>query len=54
MSHLDKFDYVIINDDFKKAVADLKSILVMGFIAEDLKTEKQIISYRGLIESFKI
>ena len=54
MSHLDKFDYVIINDDFEKAVADLKSIIVMDSIAEDLKTEKQIISYRVLIESLKI
>ena len=53
MSHLDKFDYVIINDDFKKAVADLKSIIVKDSSAEGLKTEKQIMSYRGLIESFK-
>ena len=53
MSHLDKFDYVIINDDFKKAVADLKSVIVKDSSAEELKTEKQIMSYRGLIESFK-
>ncbi len=53
MSHLDKFDYVIINEDFKKAVADLKSIIVKDSSAEGLKTEKQIMSYQGLIESFK-
>ncbi|MBM4199640.1 MAG: guanylate kinase, partial [Gammaproteobacteria bacterium] len=28
MSHYNEFDYVIINDDFERAVADLQRILV--------------------------
>lgn len=45
MSHYDEFDYVIVNDDFETALAELKSILV----AERLKRESQSVRHQHLI-----
>ena len=41
MSHWDEFDYVVINDDLDKAVADLESVL-MGR-GEELATENDVL-----------
>lgn len=45
MSHYNEFDYVIINDDFKQALSELKSIL----IAERLRLNSQQIRHQNLI-----
>lgn len=45
MSHYNEFDYVIINDDFQTALAQLKSILT----AERLKQAPQAVRYQPLI-----
>ncbi|SFL05197.1 guanylate kinase [Nitrosomonas aestuarii] len=45
VSHVNEFDYVIINDELEKAVNDIVSIVN----AERLKREKQIIKYQALI-----
>ncbi len=45
VSHVNEFDYVIINDELEKAVNDLVSIVN----AERLKRERQIIKYQALI-----
>lgn len=47
MSHYNEFDYVIINDDFATALAQLKSILT----AERLKQPAQAQRYKGLIST---
>lgn len=47
MSHYDEFDYVIINNDFYLALAELKSIL----IAERLKQKSQAIRHQMLIHN---
>lgn len=46
MSHYNEFDYVIVNDDFQTALAELKSIL----IAERLKQASQSVRHQNLIE----
>lgn len=46
MSHYNEFDYVIVNDDFQTALAELKSILT----AERLKLETQALRHKPLIE----
>ncbi|MGX2973515.1 guanylate kinase [Ursidibacter arcticus] len=45
MSHYNEFDYVIVNDDFQQALAELKSIL----IAERLKQAAQAERHQQLI-----
>ncbi|KAE9537056.1 guanylate kinase [Ursidibacter arcticus] len=45
MSHYNEFDYVIVNDDFQQALAELKSILV----AERLKQATQAERHQQLI-----
>lgn len=45
MSHYNEFDYVIVNDDFQQALAELKSIL----IAERLKQTVQAERHQQLI-----
>ncbi len=47
MSHYNEFDYVIINNDFKTALIELKSIL----IAERLKQGLQAVRYQSLISN---
>ena len=46
MSHYNEFDYVIVNDDFQQALADLKAILA----AERLKQSTQAERHQQLIE----
>lgn len=46
MSHYSEFDYVIVNDDFQQALAELKAILT----AERLKLASQEIRHKALIE----
>jgi guanylate kinase len=53
MSHLEKFDYVTINDDFEKALLELKAIIQSKPEAFKLKTENQILNYKYLIDELK-
>ncbi len=46
ISHYNEFDYVIVNDDFQQALAELKAILT----AERLKLSSQEIRHKELIE----
>lgn len=46
MSHIEKFDYVTINDKFNDALEDIKVIIM----AENLKTKNQMIHHNQLIE----
>ena len=46
MSHYNEFDYVIVNEDFQQALAELKAILT----AERLKLSSQEIRHKALIE----
>ena len=46
ISHYNEFDYVIVNDDFQQALAELKAILT----AERLKLASQEIRHKALIE----
>lgn len=45
MSHYNEFDYLIVNDDFQTALAELKSILN----AERLKQQSQAVRHQALI-----
>jgi len=47
MSHWDEFDFVIFNDDFETALADLRAILM----AQRLRGERQGARHRALIRS---
>lgn len=49
MSHVEKFDYVTINDDFETSLKELESILK----AENLKTEKQLIRHEAIIKNLR-
>ena len=53
MSHLGKFDYVTINDNFDKALLELKAIIQGKPEAFKLKTESQILNHKSLIEKLK-
>ena len=53
MSHLEEFDYVTINDDFEKALLELKAIIQSKPEAFKLKTENQILNYKYLIDELK-
>lgn len=46
ISHYNEFDYIVINNDFNKALHDLKNIIV----THRLKTERQIIKHAKLIK----
>ncbi|WP_242110376.1 guanylate kinase [Luteimonas aquatica] len=47
MSHYDEFDYVIVNEDFDTAVAEMCSI----FVASRLRREAQAVRHDGLIRA---
>ena len=49
MSHLEKFDYVTINDDFDCALKELEVIIK----SETLKTQKQIQRHHALIDGLR-
>ncbi|MDC0126666.1 guanylate kinase [Methylophilaceae bacterium] len=53
MSHLEKFDYVTINDNFEKALSDLKSIVDFKPEAFNLKMKNQIFNHKYLIDELK-
>ena len=53
ISHLDKFDYVIINEDFDKALDDFKSIYDDSNESKKLKTARQKKIFQNLINSIK-
>ena len=53
MSHLGEFDYVTINDDFEKALFELKAIIQSKPEAFNLKTKNQILNYKYLIDELK-
>jgi guanylate kinase len=53
MSHLEEFDYVTINDSFEQALDGLKSILQFKPESFNLKTEKQILNHKYLIDKLK-
>ena len=45
MSHYTEFDYVIVNEDFQVAVAEMCSI----FAASRLRRDRQVLRHAGLI-----
>lgn len=47
MSHVDEFDYVIVNDDFERAVSEIRAI----FVASRLRRHVQMKRHEQLIES---
>jgi guanylate kinase len=47
LSHLIEFDYVIINDNFEAAVADLSAIVR----AERLKRDRQLLRHQALVQN---
>lgn len=49
VSHIDEFNYVVINDDFVKALDDLKIIIEAG----RLSSRRQITKFAGLVKDFK-
>ena len=53
ISHLEKFDYVIINDEFDQALSDLKSVFNDSPESINLETSKQKKFLQGLIDSIK-
>jgi guanylate kinase len=40
MSHWDEFDYVVVNDDFDRATADLETIVTGGAEAPSLRADR--------------
>ena len=46
ISHYDEYDYVVVNDDFKVALAEMASI----FRANRLRTRSQMQTYRSLLD----
>ena len=53
ISHLEKFDYVIINDDFNQALSDLKSVFNDSPESINLETTKQKKIFQSLIDSIR-
>ncbi|MBL6686134.1 MAG: guanylate kinase [Methylophilaceae bacterium] len=49
MAHLEKFDYVTINDDFETTLKELEAIIK----AENLKTSIQFARYKSVIEKLR-
>lgn len=47
MQHFDRFDYLIINDDFEQALAEIKAIVQ----ARQLRTIQQRASHRALLQT---
>ena len=53
ISHLEKFDYVIMNDKFEQALCDLKSVFIDSPEAINLETTRQKFFFHNLIDSIK-
>lgn len=47
MSHYAEFDYIVVNDDFATALAELSSIV----ICQRLRRERQVIEHKALLAS---
>ncbi len=46
MSHSHEYDYIVINDDFSHALAELQAI----FVANSLKTQRQLVKNRSILD----
>ena len=53
MSHLDKFDYVTINDEFEKSLIELNRIVEKKPESRELKAKNQILNHKKLIDKLK-
>lgn len=53
MSHLDKFDYVTINDEFEKSLIELNRIVEKKPESRELKVKNQILKHKNLIDKLK-
>ena len=53
MSHLDKFDYVTINDEFEKSLTELNKIVKKKPESRELKAKNQILNHKKLIDKLK-
>ena len=53
ISHLEKFDYVIMNDKFEQALCDLKSVFIDSPESINLETTRQKFFFQNLIDSIK-
>ncbi len=53
ISHLEKFDYVIINEKFDQALCDLKSVFIDSPESINLETTRQKKFFQSLINSIK-
>lgn len=40
ISHIDEFDYIVLNDDFKTALHDLKSIILAGRLTQKCQSQR--------------
>ncbi|MGH8488323.1 MAG: guanylate kinase, partial [Gammaproteobacteria bacterium] len=45
MSHYSEYDYLLVNDDFERALGDLRAILRAGRLA----SERQSVALRSLV-----
>ena len=58
ISHYDEYDYVIVNDDFEKALKDLQSILQSERLTKDYQQKQnamliqQLLAKQGEIEYY--
>lgn len=50
LSHIHEFDYVVLNDDFSRALADLSSIIYAGRLLEKRQSRK----FAGLLSTFLV
>jgi guanylate kinase len=47
VSHSHEYDYIVINDDFSQALAELQAI----FVANNLKTQRQLAKNRSILDN---
>lgn len=50
LSHIHEFDYIVLNDDFSHALADLSSIIYAGRLLE----KRQSCKFAGLLSTFLV
>lgn len=50
LSHIHEFDYIVLNDDFSHALADLSSIIYAGRLLEKRQSRK----FAGLLSTFLV
>jgi guanylate kinase len=49
MSHYDEYDYLVVNDDFEQALAELKSIVVTSRLSVARQVERHRAMITGLL-----